>query len=156
MHLCINKNKMVICLLFSLSFQKCGWLAACEAIFVYSSRNSRIFTYGIQTRGGVAFRFALQSCALLLFSHSSLLFFRFVFLWWFVLLHCFCLHSAKAAEKAATTTTTHKTQDKNTLKRIKRGTYRSHELWDTLRARENERNVYALSLDWLHSPNTHL
>lgn len=32
---------MFYCCCCSLSFQKCGWLTACEAIFVYISRNSR-------------------------------------------------------------------------------------------------------------------
>lgn len=124
---------LLFCLLLfgltvSLSFQKCGWLAACEAIFVYSSRNSRslltefrraaVLLFVVAQSWFVCWFFFLRTLSLsfLLNAHcvlSSLGFIRFIALF--------------------------------LLAQKQRRTYRSH-----------ERNVHALSLDWLHSPNTHL
>lgn len=87
------------------ALQKCGWLAACEAIFVYSSRNSRSLLTEFR-RAAVLLFVVAQSWFVcwFFFSAHPLSFFLSFFIMLiafclpldsFVLLHCFCLHKSK-------------------------------------------------------------
>ena len=133
------------------------WLTGCLwGNFCVQFQEFKIFTYGIQTRGGVAFRFAHIVLVFFFppFVRFSFFSFRFVFLWIrFVLLHCFCLHTRKNEERE---------RDKNV--HIQGDVERERSAHNIVPMAMSPKHTVRHSRErvcfkpwlWLHSPNAHL